>query len=121
MPLSFDLFHLLGYVLAWAIPVYLTYIADKKNPHRPSIIYRIFSSGIFAYLALVWWEQFKGVNINLVILKFQPFKQIQPFIGFMSYIGTTLFKEADKLKARGWKGYVIKVLDKLKANLEDKS
>ena len=116
-----EILEYLAYFLSWFVPFGLNYIVRDNERSWRVWGYRILSTVVFAYLGNVFWPQFRNLKVNLIFIEFQPFRdKVYPFIGLLSYFGTVITKQVDKIKNHGWKVWALKLINLAKAKLEDK-
>ena len=110
-----NLTYISSLILMAAVMYAITYYGDAKNEYRPSWAYRLSCIIGAAYCGYYLYPEVKGLEVNILIYKFHPFATIQIFIAFCSYFAVSFFTHLKGIKFEGWRKYIGKLSDKLKA------
>lgn len=109
-----------GCALAAVVCYFVTVFQDAKDPHRPNWKLRLSSTIAAAYLAFFLYPSVKDFELNLILIKFKPFPTIHIFIGMCSFFSISIFRELKTLGNFGFRKYLGKLGDMLKAASKEK-
>lgn len=121
MPTTADgIWYYVGCAMASIVCFTVTLFQDEKNVNRPSIAQKVSCSVAASFLAFHLYPSVKDWDINLLIAKFKPFPTIHVFIGISSYFGISIFRELKRMSNFGFRDYLGKIGDQLKAFSKEK-
>lgn len=111
-----------GCVLAAVVCYCVTLFQDEKDENRPGWKLRLSSSVAAAYMGFHLYPSVKNFEVEIILtnIKFKPFPTIHVFIGLCSYFGISIFRELKLVRNFGFRKYIGKIGDELKAISKEK-